>query len=148
MVTVLPKLQYWRATSSCWRWTVGAVGQGMWLPQSSEQLAVDRHLCSLRVPCDRERRGGSGRTLLVLEVGHVDAGLHTPFIYPNPSHLHSGSSARAQRININKKKRLRSEGRKSVADYPLRRLFDNIIVFMSESRRVQAAHPALQVGVS
>jgi hypothetical protein len=46
---------------------------------------VDRHLCSLRVPCDRERRGGSGRARPVLETGHVEAGLHTPFIYPNPA---------------------------------------------------------------
>ncbi|KAJ8723574.1 hypothetical protein PYW08_003486 [Mythimna loreyi] len=46
-VTVLPKLQYWRVVSSeC----CGAGGAAY----TSD--AVDRHLCSLRVPCERERR--------------------------------------------------------------------------------------------
>ncbi|KAF9824375.1 hypothetical protein SFRURICE_002037 [Spodoptera frugiperda] len=45
-VTVLPKLQYWRVVSSeC----CGAGGAAY----TSD--AVDRHLCSLRVPCERER---------------------------------------------------------------------------------------------
>lgn len=46
-VTVLPKLQYWRVVSNeC----CGAGGAAY----TSD--AVDRHLCSLRVPCERDRR--------------------------------------------------------------------------------------------
>ncbi|KAJ2950853.1 hypothetical protein O0L34_g5211 [Tuta absoluta] len=47
-VTVLPKLQYCRVVS---RECCGAGGAAY----TSD--AVDRHLCSLRVPCERERRG-------------------------------------------------------------------------------------------
>ncbi|CAH0720278.1 unnamed protein product, partial [Brenthis ino] len=46
-VTVLPKLQYCRVVS---RECCGAGGAAY----TSD--AVDRHLCSLRVPCERERR--------------------------------------------------------------------------------------------
>ncbi|KPJ03736.1 hypothetical protein RR46_04348 [Papilio xuthus] len=46
-VTVLPKLQYCRVVS---RECCGAGGAAY----TSE--AVERHLCSLRVPCERERR--------------------------------------------------------------------------------------------
>lgn len=88
LVTVLPKLQYCRATSNCFCWAIG-MANGPWpglvrevAPQSSEQLAVDKHLCSLRVPWDRERRGGSGRTRPKPGAGHaVVCTLHTPFIY-------------------------------------------------------------------
>lgn len=69
---------------------------------------MDRHLCSLRVPCDRERRGGSGRTLAAppadvppptaaeeplptapppppVWLGQADAEQHTPLIYRHRS---------------------------------------------------------------